>query len=74
MANECPKDRDKMVIMGVMVLISFQVVVNIGVTLGMAPVTGITLPLVSYGGTSLISTLLALGLALVVHRDRFAEW
>ena len=74
MANDCPKDRDKLVIMGVMVLISFQVLVNIGVTLGLAPVTGITLPLVSYGGTSLISTLLALGLALVVHRDRFAEW
>jgi len=74
MAGECPKDRDKLVIMGVMTLISFQVVVNIGVTLGLAPVTGITLPLVSYGGTSLISTLLALALALVVHRDRFAEW
>lgn len=74
LANECPKDRDKLVIMGVMSLISFQVLVNVGVTLGLAPVTGITLPLVSYGGSSLISTLLALGLALVVHRDRFAEW
>jgi len=74
MASECPKDRDKLVIMGVMSLISFQVLVNIGVTLGLAPVTGITLPLVSYGGTSLISTLLALALAMVVHRDRFAEW
>jgi len=74
MAGDCPKDRDKLVIMGVMTLIAFQVVVNIGVTLGLAPVTGITLPLVSYGGTSLISTVLALALALVVHRDRFAEW
>ncbi len=74
MASECPNDRDKLVIMGVMTLISFQVLVNIGVTLGLAPVTGITLPLVSYGGTSLISTLLALSLALVVHRDRYAEW
>lgn len=74
MASECPNDRDKLVINGVMTLIGFQVLVNIGVTLGLAPVTGITLPLVSYGGTSLISTLLALSLALVVHRDRFAEW
>ncbi len=73
MANECPKDRDQLVIVGVLSLIGFQVLVNIGVTLGLAPVTGITLPLVSYGGTSLVSTLLALTLAFVVHRDRYAE-
>jgi rod shape determining protein RodA len=74
MAEECPKDRDQLVIVGVLSLIGFQVLVNIGVTLGLAPVTGITLPLVSYGGTSLVSTLIALTLAFVVHRDRFAEW
>ncbi len=74
MAVECPKDRDQLVIAGVLTLIGFQVLVNVGVTLGLAPVTGITLPLVSYGGTSLVSTLLALALAFVVHRDRYAEW
>lgn len=74
MASECPYDRDQLIIMGVLVLIGFQVVINVGVTLGMAPVTGITLPMVSYGGTSLVSTLLALTGAFVVHRDRYADW
>ena len=74
MASECPYERDQLAIVGVMALIGFQVVVNIGVTLGLAPVTGITLPLVSYGGTSLISTLVGLSLAFVVHRDRYADW
>ena len=74
MAGECPFERDQLIIIGVVVLIGFQVLVNIGVTLGLAPVTGITLPLVSAGGTSLISTLLALTVAFTVHRDRYAEW
>jgi rod shape determining protein RodA len=73
MASECIYERDQFVIMGVLVLIGFQVLVNVGVTLGLAPVTGITLPLVSYGGTSLVSTLIALALAFVVHRDRYAD-
>ena len=74
MAVECPLERDQLLIVGVVSLIGFQVVVNVGVTLGLAPVTGITLPLVSYGGTSLLSTLVALSIAFVVHRDRYADW
>jgi rod shape determining protein RodA len=74
LASECPDERDQLAIVGVLSLIAFQVIVNIGVTLGLAPVTGITLPLVSYGGTSLISTLVALSLAFVVHRDRYKDW
>ncbi|HRN19151.1 MAG: rod shape-determining protein RodA [Trueperaceae bacterium] len=74
MAAECPFERDQLLITGVLVLVAFQVLVNIGVTIGVAPVTGITLPLVSYGGTSLVSTLVALGFAWVVYRDRFANW
>ncbi len=74
MAAECPFERDQLLITGVLVLVAFQVLVNIGVTIGVAPVTGITLPLVSYGGTSLVSTLTALGFAWVVYRDRFANW
>ncbi len=71
MAADCPEDRDVLIITGTSVLVGFQVLVNIGVAIGLAPVTGITLPLMSYGGTSLISTLLVLGLAWTVHRDRF---
>lgn len=74
MAAECRQIRDQLVIAGVMIFIAFQVLVNIGVTLGLAPVTGITLPLISYGGTSLLSTLVALSFAYIAHRDRFIEW
>lgn len=74
MASECPYERDQMAIVGILSLISFQVIVNIGVTLGLAPVTGITLPLISYGGTSLLSTLVALSIAYVIHRDRYADY
>lgn len=71
MAVECPQDRDQLAIVGVVSLIGFQVIVNVGVTIGLAPVTGVTLPLISYGGTSLLSTLIAISLAYVIHRDRY---
>lgn len=71
MAVEVLHDGDRLVIAGVMSLLAFQLLVNVGVTLGVAPVTGITLPLMSYGGTSLLTTYLALGLAQLVYRDRY---
>ena len=49
----------------------YQAVVNIGMNIGIMPVTGIPLPLVSYGGSSLLTTMLALGLAQsVVARQK----
>jgi len=71
MAMEVLHDGDRLVIAGVVSLLAFQLLVNVGVTLGVAPVTGITLPLMSYGGTSLLTTYLALGLAQLVYRDRY---
>ncbi len=71
MALESLHDADRLLIAGVITLIAFQVLVNVGVTLGIAPVTGITLPLFSYGGTSLLTTYLAIGLAQLVYRDRY---
>jgi rod shape determining protein RodA len=47
---------------GIVAMLAFQVLVNIGMNLGMMPVTGITLPLLSYGGSSVLGTFLALGL------------
>jgi rod shape determining protein RodA len=58
---------------GVLAMLAFQVVVNIGMNLGVMPVTGITLPLMSYGGSSVLGTFLALGLLQAIHaqsRDR----
>jgi len=71
MAMECPRPRDQLVITGVLAYLGFQTLVNVGVSLGLAPVTGLTLPIVSYGGTNLVITLGVLGLAMLVHRDRF---
>ena len=71
MAMECPRPRDQLVISGVLAYLGFQTLVNVGVSLGLTPVTGLTLPIVSYGGTNLVITLGALGLAVLVHRDRF---
>ena len=47
---------------GIVAMLMFEVFVNVGVTLGILPITGIPLPLMSYGGSSVISTFLAVGL------------
>ncbi len=49
----------------------FQVFQAVGMTMGMMPVTGIPLPLVSYGGSSLLTSMLALGLVAGVYRRRY---
>lgn len=51
-----------LVTVGVLSMFLFQVVVNIGMNVGLLPITGITLPLISYGGSSLIATFLSLGM------------
>ncbi len=56
---------------GVLAMFTFQVFENVGMTMGIMPVTGIPLPLFSYGGTSVIATFAALGLVMNVHMRRF---
>lgn len=55
---------------GVFAMILVQVVQNVGMTIRVLPITGIPLPLVSYGGSSLLTTLLGLGLVQSIHRHR----
>jgi rod shape determining protein RodA len=52
---------------GIVAMLAFQVIVNVGMNLGVMPVTGITLPLISYGGSSVLGTFLALGLLQSIH-------
>src|SRR5215208_4652880 len=58
---------------GVLAMLAFQAIVNIGMNLGLMPVTGITLPLVSYGGSSVLGTCLALGVLQSIHVASRAE-
>jgi rod shape determining protein RodA len=61
----------RLITVGVAALIFFQTFINVGMNLSIAPVTGMTLPFISYGGSSLISMMLAIGLAQsVIMRHR----
>ena len=53
-----------------MVWLSMQAFINIGVVLGLFPVLGVPLPLISAGGSSTIATLAGIGIVLAVERDR----
>jgi rod shape determining protein RodA len=48
-------------------MLMFQVFVNVGMTIGIMPITGVPLPLMSYGGSSVIVTFLAVGLLQSIH-------
>ncbi len=56
---------------GVVAMLTLQVFVNVGMTVGIMPVTGLPLPFISYGGTSLIAWFVMIGLLLNVHMRRF---
>jgi len=61
------------IIMGVVAVLLFQIVVNIGMVVGLMPVTGIPLPLMSYGGSSILFTFLALGIVMNIRMRRFVN-
>jgi rod shape determining protein RodA len=52
---------------GVLAMLAFQAIVNLGMNLGVMPVTGVSLPLISYGGSSVLATFLGLGLLQAIH-------
>jgi rod shape determining protein RodA len=68
-ANQ-PEPFGRLIAVGVCTLFATQMFINIGMTLGLMPITGMTLPFVSYGGSSLVSSFLALGLLINVARHR----
>lgn len=59
--------------MGVAGVMLFQIAVNIGMVVGIMPVTGIPLPLLSYGGSSVLFSFLALGIVMNVRMRRFVN-
>jgi rod shape determining protein RodA len=60
-------------VMGVVAVLIFQIAVNVGMVIGLMPVTGIPLPLMSYGGSSVLFTFLALGMVMNVRMNRFVN-
>jgi rod shape determining protein RodA len=62
-----------LIIMGVVAVLTFQILVNVGMVIGFMPVTGIPLPLMSYGGSSVLFTFLALGAVMNVRMRRFVN-
>jgi len=59
-----------LVVLGVLSIVFWQVVVNVGMTTGLLPVVGIPLPFFSYGGSSLLCLLMGIGLAMNVSMRR----
>ena len=59
---------------GIVAMLMFQVFVNVGMTIGIMPITGVTLPLMSFGGASYLTTFIALGLLQSIHvQGRIAQ-
>jgi len=59
---------------GILAMLMYQVFVNVGMTIGIMPITGVTLPLMSFGGASYLTTFLALGLLQSIHvQGRIAQ-
>ena len=62
--------RDKFILSGIIGMLVFGQVQNIGMTLGLLPITGITLPFISYGGSSLLSYLILVGIVLNISNEK----
>lgn len=60
----------QMVIIGVMAMMLFHIIENIGMNIGLMPVTGIPLPFVSYGGSNLVTNMIGIGMVLNVTKNR----
>ena len=64
---------ESMVVLGIATIILFHVMINIGMTIGMAPVTGLPLPFLSYGGSSLMANLIMMGTVLNISRTKYIK-
>jgi rod shape determining protein RodA len=61
---------ESMTVIGITTIIAFHTLINVGMTIGMAPVTGLPLPFLSYGGSALIANLLMMGIVLNISRNK----
>lgn len=63
-------DTDKYILTGIVAMLLFQQIQNIGMTIGLLPITGITLPFISYGGSSLLSYMIMIGIILNISMEK----
>ncbi|RKX69523.1 rod shape-determining protein RodA [candidate division WOR-3 bacterium] len=71
LARECRSRFASLVVIGIFGLLTYHWFVNIGVAIGILPVTGIPLPFVSYGGSSLLSFFIGIGILISISRYRY---
>jgi rod shape determining protein RodA len=72
-AQTAPDRAGTFIVMGVVAVLSFHILVNVGMVVGLMPVTGIPLPLMSYGGSSVLFMFLALGIVMNIRMRRFVN-
>jgi len=72
-AQTAPDRAGTFLVMGVVAVLSFHILVNVGMVVGYMPVTGIPLPLMSYGGSSVLFMFLALGIVMNIRMRRFVN-
>lgn len=69
-ASSTPEPSARLTSIGIVTLIGTQVIINVGMTIGVMPITGVTLPFVSYGGSSLVTNFAAIALLISVSQKR----
>lgn len=67
-AQQAPNDYSRLLVSGILAWLSVQMIINVGAMVGLLPLKGITLPFVSYGGTSIIFVMAAVGIVFQVSR------
>lgn len=61
---------ESMIIVGILTILFFHVIINIGMTIGMAPVTGLPLPFISYGGSFLLTNMIMIGIVIGIAKNK----
>ncbi len=69
LANKSPSINDKLSVAGIISVLIFQQIQNIGMTIGLLPIMGITLPFISYGGSSLLSYMILVGMLFNISNE-----
>ncbi|HOP41479.1 MAG TPA: FtsW/RodA/SpoVE family cell cycle protein, partial [Geobacteraceae bacterium] len=70
-ARRCNDHFGSLMAVGVTAMLFWHIIINIGMVIGLFPVVGVPLPLFSYGGTSMITTMVGLGILLNIRMRRF---